>query len=50
VNLPSVGDPSYAGVMTARVTGLLHSIERLAADTREAVGRGEPREPLEPRA
>ena len=50
VNLPSVGDPEFEGVMMVQVDGLLHDIERLAADTREAVGRGEPREPLTPRA
>ena len=32
--------------MTARVDELLHEVERLAAETREIVARGEPREPL----
>lgn len=50
VNLPSVADPAYAGEMTARVQHLLDEIGRLAASTREVVGRGEPREPLAPRA
>ena len=46
VNLPSVGDPAFEALMTDRVDGLLHEIERLAAETREVVARGEPREPL----
>jgi glutamate formiminotransferase/formiminotetrahydrofolate cyclodeaminase len=46
VNLPSVGDPDFAALMTDRVDALLHDIERLAAETREIVGRGEAREPL----
>ena len=50
VNLPSVGDPSYADAMTARVDELLHDIERLATATREVVGSGEPRDPIAPQA
>jgi hypothetical protein len=46
VNLPSVDDPDFTTLMTDRVDGLLHQIERLAAETREIVARGEPREPL----
>jgi formiminotetrahydrofolate cyclodeaminase len=50
VNLPSIDDPQYRGELTTRVDTLLHDIERLAADTRQAVGSGETREPLEPPA
>jgi glutamate formiminotransferase/formiminotetrahydrofolate cyclodeaminase len=46
VNLPSVDDPDFEALMTERVDELLHKIERLAAETREIVARGEPREPL----
>ena len=46
VNLPSVGDPDYQDEMTARVDELLHEVERLAAETRELVAVGEPREPI----
>jgi formiminotetrahydrofolate cyclodeaminase len=50
INLPSIDDPQYRGELTTRVDTLLHDIERLAADTRQAVGSGETREPLEPPA
>jgi formiminotetrahydrofolate cyclodeaminase len=46
VNLPSVGDSEVVEAMTARVDQLLHDVERLAAETREAVARNEPREPI----
>jgi len=46
VNLPSVGDDDYMTRTMDRVDELLHEVERLASLTREAVGRGEPREPI----
>jgi len=49
VNLPAVGDQSYAGSMTSRVVGLLREIETLGLETREIVIRGAEREPLPPR-
>ena len=48
VNLPSIDDGEYRGVLTSQVDALLHDIERLASDTRQAVGEGSPREPLPP--
>jgi formiminotetrahydrofolate cyclodeaminase len=46
INLPATGDGAFEGAMTARLTGLLDEVERLAARAREVVGRGEEREPL----
>ena len=46
INLPSVGDPDFEGEMTSRVVDLLDEVERLAAETREVVGRGHPRDAL----
>ncbi len=48
VNLPSIDDGEYRGVLTSRVDALLHDIERIASDTRQAVGDGSPREALPP--
>jgi methenyltetrahydrofolate cyclohydrolase len=46
VNLPAVGDDVYAAEATIRVKHLLDGVETMAAATREAVLRGELREPL----
>jgi methenyltetrahydrofolate cyclohydrolase len=48
VNLPSVADQSWVGETTARVMGLLDSVQELAAATRAGVRSGDTREPLEP--
>ena len=46
VNLPSIGDEGLAGEMTARVMGLLDSIEEQAAAVHALVRDSSPREPL----
>jgi formiminotetrahydrofolate cyclodeaminase len=46
INLPDVDDEAFTGEMTARVMGLLDSIEELAAAVHAAVRSGEAREPL----
>jgi formiminotetrahydrofolate cyclodeaminase len=48
INLPSTGDPELEGRLTQRVTELLSAIEDLAAQTHQAVGSGDRRDPLEP--
>jgi glutamate formiminotransferase/formiminotetrahydrofolate cyclodeaminase len=48
VNLPSVGDPPWAEVTSARVEELLARIASLAASTRAVVAAGESRPPLPP--
>ena len=49
INLPSVDDASYTGEATAKVMGLLNSIEEIVATVHAGVRSGEPREPLESR-
>ncbi len=46
VNLPSVGDPSWAAEVSERVTALLGRVESLAATTRGVVRSGIERDPL----
>jgi methenyltetrahydrofolate cyclohydrolase len=47
INLPSVDDEQYSGEATARVMGLLDSIEEIVASVHSGVRNGESREPLE---
>jgi formiminotetrahydrofolate cyclodeaminase len=46
VNLPSVGDETYAAEMTQRVKLMVDDIQELAATTHETLGRGESRKPI----
>jgi methenyltetrahydrofolate cyclohydrolase len=46
VNLPAIGDDGFAADATIRVKRLLDTVEEMAAATREAILRGDLREPL----
>ena len=48
INLPSVDDDSFSGEATARVMGLLTSIDEIVASVHAGVRSGETRAPLEP--
>lgn len=48
INLPSIDDLGYQDAMTVRVGALIDAIARLASDTKETVGSGERREPVDP--
>jgi formiminotetrahydrofolate cyclodeaminase len=45
INLPSVGDDRYAGVMTVEITNLIESVDRLTAQVSQRVATGTLREP-----
>jgi formiminotetrahydrofolate cyclodeaminase len=45
INLPMVGDESYAGGVTAELNGLLSDIDRTLANVSELVAGGELRDP-----
>jgi formiminotetrahydrofolate cyclodeaminase len=47
INLPSVDDETFTGDATAKVMGLLDSIEEIVATVHSGVRSGESREPLE---
>lgn len=46
INLPSIADADFEQDTLVRLEALLDEIERMAAETREVVGRGEPRAPI----
>ena len=46
INLPAVDDEAYVGETTARVMGLLDSVEELAAAAHAGVRSGETRDPV----
>lgn len=48
VNLPSIGDPQLEGRLLNRVEDLIAHIDNVAAQTYQAVGGGERRDPIEP--
>ncbi|MDQ3127003.1 MAG: cyclodeaminase/cyclohydrolase family protein [Chloroflexota bacterium] len=48
INLPSVDDDSFSGEATARVMGLLASVEEIVALVHAGVRSGSTRDPLEP--
>ena len=48
INLPSVDDESFSGEATARVMGMLMSIEEIVATVHAGVRNPETRGPLEP--
>jgi formiminotetrahydrofolate cyclodeaminase len=45
INLPAVGDPRFTGGVTAELEGLLHGVDREAAEVSQRVARGELRGP-----